>query len=159
MPTRRVEVRLGDQAVTVEVGDDARVASTDNTPRAIEIGPGEWQVTLGGQARRLYVAGPRDAPWIWYDGAAYRPEVIDPLTAVRVRRRDATGDLAAPMPATVRAIHVSAGDAVTRGQTLVVLEAMKMELPLKAPVDGTVVSVACRMGDLVQPGVPLVVIE
>jgi len=133
--------------------------ATDDASHASEIGAGEWHVSLGGVRRRLYVAGPRDAPWIWYDGAAYRPEVIDPLTAVRVRRREATGDLAAPMPATVRAIQVTAGDAVMRGQTLVVLEAMKMELPLKAPANGTVVSVACRVGELVQPGVPLVVIE
>jgi len=39
-----------------------------------------------------------------------------------------------------------------------VLEAMKMELPLKSPVDGVVTGVACQVGDLVQPGVPLVAI-
>ena len=44
----------------------------------------------------------------------------------------------------------------TLGTTLVVLEAMKMELPIKAPADGTVVSLACRVGELVQPGVTLV---
>jgi len=60
------------------------------------------------------------------------------------------------MPATVRAIEVAVGDRVNRGATLIVLEAMKMELPIKAPADGTVVSVACRVGELVQPGVPLV---
>ena len=67
--------------------------------------------------------------------------------------------LAAPMPATVRAIAVAPGDRVTRGTTLVVLEAMKMELPIKAPADGTVVSLACRVGELVQPGVALVEIR
>ena len=51
---------------------------------------------------------------------------------------------------------VAPGDRVTRGTTLVVLEAMKMELPIKAPADGTVVSLACRVGELVQPGVTLV---
>ena len=157
MATRRVVVRLGALETQVELGADGRAIATDGAALAVEVAPGEWQVTLGGQAHRVHVAGPRDAPWIWHDGAAYRLEIVDPLEAVRVRRRDGTGDLAAPMPATVRAIHVAAGDSVARGQTLVVLEAMKMELPLKAPADGTVVSIACRVGELVQPGVPLVV--
>jgi len=158
MPARRLQVRLGDHALTVEVGDDGRSVVGDAAVTVEEIGPGEWQVTIDGRGHRLFMAGGADAPWIWHDGVAYRPEVADPARAVRVRRRDVSGDLAAPMPATVRTIHVGAGDVVTRGQTLVVLEAMKMELPLKAPADGTVTSIACRVGELVQPGVPLVVI-
>ena len=60
------------------------------------------------------------------------------------------------MPATVRAVLVSVGDQVTEGQTLVVLEAMKMELPLRAPKTGRVAQVRCAPGELVQPGAPLV---
>ena len=47
-------------------------------------------------------------------------------------------------------------DAVRRGDVLVMLEAMKMELPLRAPHDGVVRAVRCAPGDLVQPGAPLV---
>ena len=53
-------------------------------------------------------------------------------------------------------ISVTPGDRVARGDTLIVLEAMKMELPLKAPVDGVIAAIACQVGDLVQPGIPLV---
>jgi 3-methylcrotonyl-CoA carboxylase alpha subunit len=60
------------------------------------------------------------------------------------------------MPATVVRVLVSPGQAVTRGTPLILLEAMKMELPLRAPADGIVESLACADGDLVQPGVPLV---
>jgi biotin carboxyl carrier protein len=70
-----------------------------------------------------------------------------------------TDELASPMPATVIAVTIAAGQRVTRGDILVRLEAMKMELPIVAPRDGTVGSVTCRAGDLVQPGVPLVVLE
>ena len=45
------------------------------------------------------------------------------------------------------------------GDVVVLLEAMKMELPIRADTDGTVASVSCKPGDLVQPGVPLVEIE
>ncbi len=60
------------------------------------------------------------------------------------------------MPATVLRINTPAGTVVKRGDTLLVLEAMKMELPIRANADGTVTVVNCRIGDLVQPGVSLI---
>lgn len=64
--------------------------------------------------------------------------------------------LASPMPATVAAIEVQPGDLVGTGDLLIMLEAMKMELPIRAPRDGRVTAVNCQKGDLVQPGIPLV---
>jgi biotin carboxyl carrier protein len=54
------------------------------------------------------------------------------------------------MPATVVAIHVKPGDRVSRGQAVMLLDAMKMELPLRAAADGIVSAVHCKAGDLVQ---------
>ncbi len=133
-----------------------RFTTDTSTGEAEFIGDGEWRVVIDGRAHRVFAAGPADAPWIWFDGVVYRPEVYDRRTTSSTARRDTTGSLSAPMPATVRAIEVATGDHVSRGDTLVVLEAMKMELPIKAPADGTVVSIGCRIGELVQPGVPLV---
>ena len=67
--------------------------------------------------------------------------------------------LAAPMPATVAAVLVRPGAVVAAGDTLVRLEAMKMELAIRAPAAGRVAAVACRAGELVQPGRPLVTLE
>ena len=61
-----------------------------------------------------------------------------------------------PMPATVVSIHATVGQPVNEGDTVIVLEAMKMELPIRAGVAGTVKALACREGELVQPGVALV---
>jgi 3-methylcrotonyl-CoA carboxylase alpha subunit len=63
------------------------------------------------------------------------------------------------MPATVRRLLVAPGDRVKAGDSLLILEAMKMELPVRAPAAGTVRAILCREGDLVQPGVALVTIE
>jgi 3-methylcrotonyl-CoA carboxylase alpha subunit len=63
------------------------------------------------------------------------------------------------MPATVTAVNVAAGDSVKHGDVLIVLEAMKMELPIRAPGDGTVAAVHCRAGELVQPDVSLIDFE
>ena len=53
------------------------------------------------------------------------------------------------MPATVTRINVKPGDAVKRGDILVLLEAMKMELPVRASSGGTVRAIRCREGELV----------
>jgi 3-methylcrotonyl-CoA carboxylase alpha subunit len=62
----------------------------------------------------------------------------------------------APMPATVTHVAVMSGDAVSKGETLVVLEAMKMEIAMAAPHDGVVKSVACAVGDMAKEGAELV---
>jgi 3-methylcrotonyl-CoA carboxylase alpha subunit len=67
--------------------------------------------------------------------------------------------LEAPMPGVVTRVLVAAGDAVTKGQPLVALEAMKMEHLIRAPRDGRVRSVAVTAGTMVQGGVALVELE
>ena len=59
------------------------------------------------------------------------------------------------MPARVIKVLVQPGAAVKKGDTLVMLEAMKMELPVRAPADGKVAAVHCRDGELVQADVVL----
>lgn len=63
------------------------------------------------------------------------------------------------MPATVLRIIVEPGQRVSKGDVLVVLEAMKMELAIRAPRDASVKAIACQPGELVQAGVPLIEIE
>ncbi|WP_415847223.1 biotin/lipoyl-containing protein [Tsukamurella strandjordii] len=65
--------------------------------------------------------------------------------------------MASPMPGAVVAVPVTDGQAVTKGETLVIIEAMKMEQPLTAPIDGTV-TVAVRVGDKVNAAQVLAVV-
>ena len=67
--------------------------------------------------------------------------------------------VAAPMPGTILKVNVSAGQAVKAGDTLCVLEAMKMENEIKAPKDGTVNTVAVTKGASVNTGDALVYIS
>ena len=76
--------------------------------------------------------------------------------SVRRAATSAAGTLTAPMPATVIKVHVEPGDAVKKGDIVVVLEAMKMELPLRALGNGVVSAVRCREGELVQADATLI---
>ena len=72
-------------------------------------------------------------------------------------RAHPAGDrIEAPMPAMVRQVMARAGDVVKRGDALMVLEAMKMELRLVAPRDGVVKSVGCEVGQSVERGQVLI---
>lgn len=62
----------------------------------------------------------------------------------------------APMPGTIVSVEVSAGQAVKKGDTLVIIEAMKMENEIAAPQDGTVASINCTKGESVDSGKLLV---
>ena len=87
-----------------------------------------------------------------------KPRILAKLPAVartRASSTDGADALAAPMPATVVKIEVAPGQTVTKDSLLVMLEAMKMELPIRAPRDGRVTAIHCRVGEIVQPGVPL----
>lgn len=128
--------------------------------RVHEIDVEPQRVTVDGVAaaapRHAYAVAQGDTRWVFLDGEVYEFEVQRPG-----RRRTSAhhASLSSPMPATVRRILVAPGATVARGDTLLVLEAMKMELPVRAPDDGVVTAVSCREGDLVQAGVPLVEIE
>jgi biotin carboxyl carrier protein len=109
--------------------------------------------------RVAYATADRGRTWVFIDGRTYVVETGDRDAPERVHVTDDQVALSAPMPATVLKINVAPGQDVAEGDLLVLLEAMKMELPIKAPRAGRVKSLACREGELVQPGVPLLELE
>ena len=122
------------------------------------LGDGWYLVTDGDRRWRVAVAGNREATWVFVDGHVARIEAGSPSTRGRVKGRGDAGVMA-PMPATVIAINTAPGQSVKEGDTLIVLEAMKMELPIKSPRGGIVKAVRCLKGELVQPGVNLIELE
>jgi 3-methylcrotonyl-CoA carboxylase alpha subunit len=119
-------------------------------------GPDLYRVSDGDRTWRVAVAGPPDNRWVWVDGRVVQ---LDAPSAGRSRGRTASNELSAPMPATVVSVMVEVGAPVARGDTLIMLEAMKMELAIRAPRDGAVKAVHCQPGELVQPGVQLITLE
>jgi biotin carboxyl carrier protein len=121
------------------------------------LGDGWYLVSDGGRQVTFAVAHEAGVTWVFANGQVAKIETH--TDAPRRARGRSAGTVMSPMPATVVAINIAAGDAVTEGQTLIVLEAMKMELPIKAPRGGVVKAIHCVKGDLVQPGINLLDID
>ena len=73
--------------------------------------------------------------------------------------RKRSGTVSASMPGKVVTVEVGVGDSVNEGDTILILEAMKMQNEVAAPISGTVTEVHCEDGMNVEANVPLVVIE
>jgi len=82
-----------------------------------------------------------------------QPRFLDPADQV------ATGSLLAPMPGSVISVHVATGDTVTAGQTVLVLEAMKMQHTVSAPHDGVVTEIDVTVGQQVDSGAVMAVVS
>lgn len=152
-----MQLRLGDRVVSLTVDADGRVRVGDRTFAVDRVADGVYVVSDGASRWRVAVAGPPDDRWVFAGGRVERLEITDGRP--RGKGRPAAHDMSAPMPATVVKVLVAPGTAVKKGDTVVMLEAMKMELPVKAARDGVVKAVRCVPGELVQPGVHLVELE
>lgn len=85
---------------------------------------------------------------LFKDGSLYEFHLHRPDTAEA--QQTAPGGLTAPMNGRVIAIQVAPGEQVHKDAILIIVEAMKMEHPVRAPYDGTVAEIFCREGDLVE---------
>ncbi len=112
------------------------------------------RVDFGGHRFDATVARQDLAFHVFANGAAYRLTMIDPLAAAEAIEAP-TGRLTAPMPGRIVHLHVKRGDRVKHGDTLLVLEAMKMEHSILAPSDGVIEAIDYAVGDLVEEGVEL----
>lgn len=97
----------------------------------------------------------RDLQHLHARGHTYALQIRD-LTIAAARPMSGDGRVKAPIPGIVTQIFVQVGDAVTLGQPLLILEAMKMENQIRAPRDGTLASVNVSAGEGVTLGQLLV---
>jgi biotin carboxyl carrier protein len=156
---------------------DGKTFEVEVTPnRAV---PGEFTVALDGEPLTVYVPdaqNPDAVDWMIVDNRPYEMILADDLRSVQLegRRhtvqvrdkeirsvRPATGDgrIKAPIPGLIARINVETGQSVTAGQSVLVLEAMKMENEIRAPKNGVVRQISVKLGQSVSLNEPLIEIE
>ena len=154
--TRVVEIAGGDGTYRVSVGDD--VWDVD----ACVTAPGVYSLLIDGAS---YTAGVFDRDGVCVvevGGESYEITVEEQTRYIIRTRGGATGGtrsrtLTAPLPGKISRVAVRPGDAVQAGDTLLVIEAMKMENEFKASGAGTVAEVRVEAGQAVNAGDVLIV--
>ena len=120
---------------------------------------GKLDLLIDGKRVTAYVSSDNAKRWVTVNGQTF---VLTKPAAGAQRRstgHDHTSELIAPMPGQVRAVNVVEGETVTKGQTLLVLEAMKMEIRIQAPRDGKVMKLLVKQGQTVEREQILIEIE
>jgi len=120
-------------------------------------GDGRLQVSNGTETLVADAVIGGQSTWVWIDGQLF--EIPTHTRSARARTSSDEEALTPQMSAKVIRVLVSEGQTVAAGDTLVVLEAMKMEMPIRAPRPGVVVAVHCAEGELVTPEKPVVVLS
>lgn len=111
---------------------------------------GRLDLLVDGQRVTAYISSQSSKRWVTVNGQTL---LLHKSSGVRGRghgHHHAAGELTAPMPGQVRAVNVGEGDQVTKGQTLMLLEAMKMEIRIQSPQDGVVKKLFVKQGQTVE---------
>ena len=110
----------------------------------------KMDLLIDGKRITAHVSSDNASRWVTVNGQTF---LLTKSSGAQNRghgHHHAAGELTAPMPGQVRAVNVGEGDLVTKGQTLLVLEAMKMEIRIHAPQDGTVRKLFVTPGQTVE---------
>lgn len=134
---------------------EATIAERTYIVHASHLKQGEWLIIHEGDHHRLHTSAEADARYVQYGGVHYQ------LMRQQGRRRrsgvvQGAGDMTAQMPSQIMEILVEEGEAVTAGQALIVLEAMKMEIRVSATADGIIKRVLVQPGQIVERGQTLI---
>ena len=160
-------LKIGQDVVTLEADrlDETRSCRVTAGERSRSVtvkavSPEHVHLTVDRQSFNLFLSPAEDGTWVWFNGKARFVQDADSVPRRKGRGLDdAPGEVTPPTPATVMRVLVDVGNEVTKGQALVVVSAMKMELTLSAPYAGTVRAVNTQVGAQVSPGEILVEID
>ena len=120
---------------------------------------GKLDLLVDGERVTAYVSSDHSKRWVTVNGQTLLLSKSSGARQSGHGHHHAAGELTAPMPGQVRAVNVNEGDSVTKGQTLMLLEAMKMEIRIQAPQAGVVKKLFVQQGQTVEREQILIEVE
>lgn len=159
----RYRFQWGQEIYTISIerhgdGYQAQVGGDSYELNILDAQPGQLSLLFEGRPVTLYWAEQAGKRWISIDGCTYLLEKPS-LRGRRAIPGETAGSLFAPMPSQVRELFVAEGMLVEKGETLMLLEAMKMEIRVQAPRAGRVIRLAVQKGQSVNRDQELAYIE
>jgi len=129
----------------------------------LSLGPSLYSVITNDRSLEVVIDEEAGQVNVMLGGRLYETQVLDERALMMAQRKGGltfdSGEVNAPMPGLIVAVQVEAGQEVSQGQTVVILESMKMQNELKSPIDGVVTSVKVEAGQTVDKNAALVEIE
>jgi acetyl-CoA/propionyl-CoA carboxylase biotin carboxyl carrier protein len=150
----RADAAAATDAWDWRVGDDTGLLTYDGVSLGVD-GPKNADMERF-SAHQHPVTVFRDGDAVWVVDGDVGPVRFALAEGVEGAAGAGEGTLEAPMPGTVAQLRVEAGATVSEGETLVILESMKMEIQVQSPRDGTVAAVLVAAGDQVERGATLI---
>lgn len=135
-------------------GDSVQVDAVRVPVRAA--GQGSFVATVDGRSERLHAAAHGDAVYVQLRGRAWRVDRVDATRSSGTAAAAGAGASHAPMPGVVVSLHAAQGQVVRRGDPLLVIESMKLQMTIDASADGVVVELPFAAGQTFQRGATLV---
>lgn len=133
------------------------VLDIDGVTRTVALERNDRQLVIDGVMTDALIAIDGNTIHVHLDGRHWELRYLEPVELHAGDHGAAADDVAtAPMPGVVVSVHTAAGARVSRGDTLVVIESMKLETAIKAWRDGTVESVHVTEGRIFERSAPLV---
>jgi len=159
MPTNRYIVTIDQEEYVVEIKEEGifinGILAEDSFLSALN-DQGLYLIQSGIQKEEIHIQHEsQNAYGITVDGHHLSAQIERDTGRKKrdnARNKVHTGDIVAPMPAVIVDLLVEAGSVVNQGETLLVLEAMKMQMKIKAPADGTVIKLEKEIGERVEKG-------
>jgi acetyl/propionyl-CoA carboxylase alpha subunit len=157
-----MKITIDDHTIDlIPTGKSYRATIGDKTVevKILQSMDGKLDLLIDGERVMAYISMDQSKRWVTINGQTLVLTKQSDSRKSRSGHHHSASDLTAPMPGQVRAVSVSEGEVVVKGQTLVVLEAMKMEIRIQALTDGIVKKLFVKQGQTVDREQVLIEIE
>ena len=155
-----MKINFDTQTLEINPSGDNYVATMDGKTVSVQViraEDGRMDLLIDGLRVNAHVSSDMAKRWVTINGQTIM--LTKTSGAKQGVRHDHAGGLIAPMPGQVRSVSVSVGDAVKKGQTLLTMEAMKMEIRIQALKDGRVAALHVSQGQTVEREQILIEVE
>ena len=162
----KYEITIGGTTRNVDIqpaGDGRYRVSWEGESHEVDLlkpSPEAYQMLIDGESWEAGCVASPEGYLVDVMGLSTEVGVVDPRRkALKHAAGAVSGMLATQMPGRVVRLIVKVGDAVKKGQPIIVVEAMKMENEMKCPIDGTVAEILVAEGQAVEAGTKLIRVE